>query len=98
MQEWEAGLLAMTLAIVVMSGLVAVLAVVVGYGCIRLLRQNAEYADRQMATDWPSYVGYVQRQPGLIPPSTVRMPLPTETALFAEDPPDPDEGKTVARF
>ncbi len=69
-------------------------------------RSNERLIDRLMATDWPSYAGYVLRQERLILGSGYRMPespqrQALEKPLVTEDEPEgsPDHTpETVARF
>ena len=94
---WQLALMSLAFGVVVLGVLCAALVFGVLYGLGKVLKQNEDYANRFMATDWPSYVGFVQSQHYMIPESQLRAPQPPMQPLSDEDP-VPEDGATVAEF
>jgi len=76
---WE-----LVVIVAILAGALAVCVVTMALHVLRVTGSQAALLDRLMATDWPSYTGYVEHQLQNQAPYFQRMPKPPAPAVVEE--------------
>ncbi len=95
---WQVAVISLAFSLIAVVVFCAALVGAVLYGLGKVLKQNEDYANRQMAGDWPSYAGFMKAQLNWTTPITYRGTTPPPVEPLSAEDPVPEEGETVGKF